>query len=129
MDIYVIGIALFCIIVLLAMMTKGFHQGFVHEITTLISLGAAIFVILLISGIISGFKRGSASNMAIGIILVLIFGVIYRLLKVLLGSINFIADLPLIRWVDSALGLVCGFVEGFALLYLLEYLLRNFLLA
>lgn len=129
MDIYVIGIALFCIIVMLSMMTNGFHKGFAHEVSSLISLAAAIFVILLIAGIIEGYRNGSASNLAIGLLLLVIFGVIYRLIKIFMSSINFIAGLPVIHWLDSILGLAAGLVEGFAILYLLEYLMRNFLLA
>lgn len=129
MDIYVVGIALVAIIIMLSMMTHGFHTGFAHELTSLISLVAAIFVILLISGIIEGWRSGSASNLAVGLILLVIFGVVYRIVKVCMVSINFIANLPVIHWLDSALGLVCGFVEGFAILYVIEYFLRNYLLA
>lgn len=129
MDIYLVGIVVISIIVMLSMMTHGFHTGFAHELTTLVSLVAAIFVILLISGIVNGWRSGSASNLAVGLILLVIFGVVYRLIKIFMTSINFIAGLPVIHWLDSALGLVCGFMEGFAILYVLEYFLRNYLLA
>lgn len=117
------------IAVLVAMMTHGFHSGFAHEISGLVSLIASIFVILLIAGVIQGLRSGKASNLAVGIILLVVFGAIYRIIHIFISSVNFIARLPLINWLDSALGLVAGLLEGFAILYVLEYFLRNYLLA
>lgn len=129
MDLYIVGVAVIMLIVMIAMMTHGFHTGFARELTGLVSLIASIAVILLIAGIVQGFRSGSASNLAIGLILLVVFGVIYRIIHMFIASINFIARLPLINWLDSALGLIAGFVEGFAILYVFEYFLRNFLLA
>lgn len=129
MDIYVVGLAAIALIIMLSMMTHGFRTGFAREVTGLISLVATLFIILLLGGIVDGFRDKSASNLAIGLVLLLLFGVIFRVIHIFMTSVNFIARLPLIRWLDSALGLVTGLLEGFAILYALEYFLRNYLLA
>lgn len=129
MDIYVVGIVVISIAILLAMMTHGFHKGFADEIKGLVTLVASIFVILLIAGIVEGLRGGSASNLTIGLVLLVLFGAIYRFIRIFVTSLHVIAHLPIISWLDSALGLVTGLIEGFAILYVMEYFLRNFLLA
>lgn len=124
-----IGLALIALAVMLAMMTHGYKRGFAKEVNGLISLGASIFVILLLAGIVEGLRSGSASNLAVGLILLVLFGVIYRYIHLFVTSLNFIANLPIIHSLDSAAGLLAGLLEGFAILYVAEYFLRNFLLA
>lgn len=129
MDLYVAGIVVVSLIIMIGMMTHGYHTGFVREVTGLISLVASTLVILLIAGIVEGFRSGNTSGLVVGLILLVIFGVIWRFLHMCISSINFIARLPIIHWLDAVLGLFTGLLEGFAVLYVLEYFLRNFLLA
>lgn len=129
LDIYVVVIVIVSIVILLAMMTHGFHNGAAKELSGIVSLIASLFVLFLLTGIITGLRNGSASNLAIGIIMLILFGIVYRCVHLFVTSINFIAHLPLISWLDHGLGLAAGLFEGFVILYLVEYFLRNYLLA
>lgn len=128
-DVYAVGIVIVMVVIMLATMTHGFHKGFAREISGFVSLIAAMFVILLIAGVTQGFRTANASNLAVGLILFVVFGAIYKIIHLFVTSMNFIAGLPVISWLDSALGLVVGLLEGFAILYILEYFMRNYLLA
>ena len=122
---------IFCIasvIVLMSCMTTGFQKGLVREFNAWISLLAAVVSVLLLSRIVDSIRIESLSKGAEGIILLGILAGAYKLYKLFFTSLDLIAGLPFIRAIDKALGLVMGLIQGFTLLYLIEYLMRNYLL-
>ena len=118
-NVYLALIAAVSIAVLLIFMNHGIRRGFAKELKAVLSLGAGIGVIMLLSGVFAGFRTGKTANLILCVVLLAVFGIVYRLVHLLVSGIGLIARLPIICWLDSALGLV---------LYLLEYLLKNFLL-
>lgn len=114
--------------VLMVMTLQGAKRGFADTFSRVFSLIAAIAVVVLISSVIHGYRNGNLSNLIIGILLLIVLGAVYKLIHAVLTSIRFLAALPVLGIVDKVLGLVVGFLEGFALLYIAEYLLRMYLL-
>ncbi len=114
--------------VLIAMTLRGAKRGFAGTFSQVFSLAVAIVVVVLVSSVIHGYQNGDRSNLIIGILLLIVLGAVYKLIRAVLTSIRFLAALPILGIVDKALGLVIGFIEGFAMLYIAEYLLRMYLL-
>ena len=95
-------------------------------------------VAILLGSMNRGLKKGlwknlraestSGGGLLAGIVMLLFTVTLYKLFHLVFSGLDLIARLPIIRWLDSALGLVLGLIEGFVILYLLEYLLRNYLL-
>lgn len=128
MNFYFFLIIIISVLILIGSVKHGFRKGFVHEVTAVISLTAGLLVISLLSSVIDQFHHQDMTGVIIGIILLAVFGIAYRIAHVFLTSINFLARLPIVRWLDSALGVVSGFLIGFGILYLIEFLLRNYIL-
>ncbi|MBP3217097.1 MAG: CvpA family protein [Lachnospiraceae bacterium] len=128
MNVYFVLFLIIAIAILMGSMTRGFHRGFAREFDNWISMIAAILSLMLIAGIIRDFQNNNFSDLAAGIIMLAVFSVAYKLFHILFSSIGLIARLPLIRIVDKVLGLIMGLISGFTILYVLEYLLRNYIL-
>lgn len=128
MNIYFVLFIIASIAILMGSMTRGFNRGFAKEFDHWISMIAAILSLMLISGIIQDYQNNNLSDVAAGIIMLAVFGVAYKLFHLLFASIGLIARLPLIRIADKALGLIMGLISGFTTLYVIEYLLRNYIL-
>ncbi|MEE8815836.1 MAG: CvpA family protein [Lachnospiraceae bacterium] len=128
MNLYVILIVAVSILLEIGFCVRGFHKGFAHEISAVLSLIFSAVIVVLLSGLLKNITRNSIIGIIWTVIVLIIFIICYRLIHGFLEAINFIAKLPLIRWLDGGLGVVIGFIEGFAILYLIEYLLRNFIL-
>ena len=91
-----------------------------------VSLAAALAAVVLISGMIR--EQSGGTGIVRGILLLIALRIIYRIIKAVLQSLHLFTRLPVLRWVDSMLGLVLGLFEGFAYLYLIEYILRYYIL-
>ncbi len=116
------------VLVLVGMTIHGAHTGFAKLISKVISLMVSIAVVILLSSLVNGYRKGDTSNFLIGVLFLIILGALYKLVHALLTSIRFLAGLPILAGVDKILGVVAGFLEGFAILYIAEYLLRVYLL-
>lgn len=125
---YMILILIIDGLVLIGMTIHGWHKGFVSLVSEAVSLIAAIWAVVLISGAAADWREGGGEDAWLGILFLLVLGVIYKILHRILSSIRWIAGLPVINWLDAVLGVLLGFCEGFAILYALEYLLRMYLL-
>lgn len=125
---YIILILAIDVLAMIAMTIHGWHKGFARLVSKVASLIAAIAVVMLISSIVSGYQKGNASNLIVGILLLIIMGVAYKVIHAILTSIRILAGLPILAGLDKVLGAAIGFLEGFAILYIGEYMLRMYLL-
>lgn len=128
MNIYVVVFVILAIVVLAWNIRSGFHHGFAQTISSLLAVAAAIFVLVLLSGLSGKMQDGSLSGTILGFLMLAVFLILYGIFRVILRAINVLVRLPLIRWLDQGLGAVAGFGKGFLILYVAEYLLRNYLL-
>ncbi len=129
MNLYAVGLAIISLCILFLAMRHGFRKGMVRELDGLLSLLAAIASLTLLAETISGVLEMKFSSMIIGFILLGIVTFLYKIFHLIFASIGLVAHLPVIRGLDKLLGAVVGIAKGIGILYLLEYLLTNYLLA
>ena len=128
MNVYFWILLAIAIIILIKSVQHGFRAGFARELSAVISMLAGLFTISLLTSVYQSFEKENLPALAAGILMLAIFGIVYRIVHVLLRSIGFLARLPVISWLDSALGVVSGLLIGFGILYLIEFFLRNYVL-
>lgn len=113
---------------MIGMTIHGAHKGFAALFSKTVSLLTAVIVVVQLSGIVNNYRTGSGSDVLIGILMLVMLGVVYKIMHAILKSIRFIAGLPVLSGADKVLGVILGFCEGFLILYIAEYLLRMYLL-
>ena len=130
MNIYFVVIIIASVATLLGSMNHGLKKGFANQFDVLVSLILAVCIASLLGNLWRNLHSASTSGggLLAGIVMLLFTVTLYKLFHLVFGGLDIIARLPVIRWLDSALGLLLGLIEGFVILYLLEYLLRNYLL-
>lgn len=127
MNIYLILIIAAGLILMFACIRRGFRNGLIQEFSTLLSLAGAVALIVLAAGLFLGIEDTKIRTF-VGITLLIILAPATHLILLLIRSLRLIVRLPVISWLDALLGAAAGFLEGFALLYAVEYLLRHFIL-
>ena len=128
MDSYIILIVLIDLGVMISMTLHGWRKGLAGLLTEAIALIAAVAVVVMVSSVTGLWEAGDSSGAIFGVVLLIVLGLCYKLVKLILGSIRILSDLPVIHGLNRVLGLAAGFCEGFAILYFLEYLLRAYIL-
>ena len=115
------------LIIVLAMI-HGFKKGLTKEISSLISWAVTLFVMSLVIMLITSFRASQGKNMMITIVILVITGMVYSIVKFVFKPAKVIAKLPLFHFLDQLLGLVVGLAEGFVLVWLMYVLNESGLL-
>lgn len=128
MSVYIVLIVIVDVLILIGMTVHGAHKGFAKLFSGAVSLLIAAFAVIQISGLVNNAERGSGHGLLTGILMLIILGIIYKIVRIILSSIRFLSRLPVLSGLDKVLGVAAGFGEGFIILYVGEYLLRMYLL-
>ena len=107
------------IVIVIATMMGGYKHGMVKEITGVVALGAGLLVIALGIMLFSSFSRGEVTNTVYTVILLVLFGVVYGIVKFLLRSAKAVSRLPILNFLNSVLGAGVGFCKGILVLWIL----------
>lgn len=126
---YEIILMIIAIAVLMGFMTHGFKKGAAAEISSLFSALFALLILYLLTTAWNNFMTEHLGAIFSTILMIVIVVLAYKLLHIFFAGINILAKLPVINWLDKGLGFVVGIIEGFVVLYILEYLLIHYLLA
>lgn len=110
---------LISIIIVIATMIGGYKHGMVKEITGVVALGAGLLVIALGIMLFSSFSRGEVTNTVYTVILLVLFGVVYGIVKFFLRSAKAVSRLPILSFFNSVLGAGVGFCKGILVLWIL----------
>ncbi len=110
------------ILIIIFAAVHGFKKGIIKEIDGMISLVVTLFVMSLVIMLYTSFRNNKEGNMVFTIILLVLVGVIYSIIRFVLKPAKFIAKLPLFRFLDQLLGFVIGVMEGFLAVWLLYIL-------
>lgn len=110
------------IILMLAMVSRGFKKGMVKEITGLISLAVTLFVVSLIIMLYTSFHAEETENMIVTVIILVVVSLIYSLVKIFLKSAKLLSKLPMIKLLDRFLGLFVGAAKGMIILWIIYIL-------
>jgi uncharacterized membrane protein required for colicin V production len=127
LNLYFWLIAVLSVLILVYGAVRGYHNGFVKEAEGLVALVLALASLLLISGLARGVVGDRVSTRALAIALLIVIGLLYSLCRVIFGSLELFAGLPVIRFLDEVLGLAAGAAKAFMLLYVVDYIVKIWL--
>lgn len=100
----------------------GFRRGMTKEIAGLVAWMVTLFVMSMILMIYSRFRAEETGSAIASIILLLIVGLIYGVVRMFFKSVHAISRLPIFHFLDQLLGGVIGFGEGILIIWLLYIL-------
>ena len=83
-------------------------KGLVDEIRMLLSLVISLFVLSLAILLYSSVKEKNNTNIILSILMLLITGLAARLVNLIFKSLSAIAHLPILKLLNSVLGIVVG---------------------
>lgn len=105
--------------------TTGFKKGMVQEIVSLIAMVVAGVCVVLILAAIGSYIDKEIGQVIQMVLVLAVVCLVYRLIHILFTSLELIAKLPVISWVDKLLGTAIGFAEAVVIVGLLVYLIKN----
>lgn len=101
------------------LMCRGYKKGFTKQISEIIALAAAFFVLALLYMLFSSYQAGETVNVVYSIIFLVIFALIHGIVKFFLGSAKAISRLPIIHFLDKVLGIAAGAIKSLLIVWLL----------
>lgn len=113
------------IVLIIWMMVRGFKKGMAKELSGLVALFAAFVVLALGLMIVSSFKQGEMTNTLYSVILLVVFGLAYGVVKFVLRSAKAVSSLPIINFFDSVFGIGVGFCKAILIIWILFMLCAN----
>ncbi|MGN0305642.1 MAG: CvpA family protein [Lachnospiraceae bacterium] len=119
-------IIVFFILVICAV--RGCRKGMTKEITGLVAWAVTLLVISLIIMLYSSLRDNETGNTIYSIVILILIGLIYGVVRLLLKSVKAISKLPIFHLLDQLLGIVVGLGEGILIVWLLYVLSRAGLL-
>ena len=93
-------------------------KGMVDEIRMLLSLVISLFVLSLAILLYSSVKEKNNTNIILSILMLLITGLAARLVNLIFKSLSAIAHLPILKLLNSVLGIVVGMTESIVVLWI-----------
>ena len=115
----IVNVTLLCVVVLaLSMMIRGYNQGMMKELTGLAALIAGLGVLALGIMIFSSFLDGEMTNTIYSVILLVLFGAAYGIVKLILRSAKAVSSLPILSFFDSVLGIVVGLCQAVVIIWI-----------
>jgi len=99
------------ILLLIIRCVTATKRGFVKEVCSLIACFAAGICILLIAFAVRNYINHEKLIFVITLVLLAVFGMIYKVIDGLLTTIKLIASLPVVRLVDKICGVIVGIAE------------------
>ncbi len=105
------------ILIFICRMVTGYQKGMVKELQGFFSFLFSSASIVLICKAISSYLHSETVNLIIAVLLLIILGICFKLLKLVFFSAKTIAKLPVIHFADKILGIVIGAAEVVVMLW------------
>lgn len=106
-------------------MIAGFRKGMVQELISLVAMAVAGVCVVLILGAIGSYLDKEIAQVVKMVAVLLAVCLVYRLVNILFTSLQLIAKLPIVRWLDKVLGIVVGFAEAGLMVMVFIHVLKN----
>jgi len=120
------NVTLLAVVVLTVwMMVRGFKKGMAKELSGLVALFAAFVVLALAIMLVSSFTEGEMTNTLYSVILLVLFGIAYGIVKFILRSAKVVSKLPIINFFDSVLGIGVGLCKAVLVIWIFFMLCTN----
>ena len=121
-----LNITLLAVIILIVwLMIRGYKKGMAKELSGLVALFAAFVVLALAIMLVSSFKQGEMANTVYSLILLVVFGLVYGIVKFILRSAKVVSTLPIIKFFDSILGIGIGLCKALLVIWIVFLLCAN----
>jgi len=99
-----------------------------REISGLVALFAGLFVLAIAIMLITSFSAGEMTNTVYSIILLVLFGAVYGIVKFLLRSAKAVSNLPILHFLDCVMGSVIGVLKSLVIVWIVFLLCEHNLL-
>ena len=99
----------------------GMKKGMVDEIRMLLSLVLSLAILLY-----SSVKEKNTTNIILSVLMLLITGLAARLVNLIFKSLSAIAHLPILKLLNSVLGIVVGMAESIVVLWIIYIVIASF---
>lgn len=96
---------------------RGYKQGMVKAVISLVSLVILCVIVSLLGYGISSYNDGNFFHVALMLILLLVLGTVHILLGVVFFSAKIVVKLPVVHSVDKLLGILFGLLETVLILW------------
>lgn len=124
-----INITLLCVIVLtLVLIVHGYKKGVTKEISGLVALFAGLFVLAIAIMLFTSLSAGEITNTVYSVILLVLFGAAYGIVKFLLRSAKAVSNLPILHFLDCVMGSVIGVLKSLVIVWIVFLLCEHNLL-
>lgn len=100
---------------------SGLKRGMVKELIMLASLIIICIMLALISNALKSYDNGQIFNAFLMIVMLVVLGGVQFLLKPIFFSAKLVVELPIVSWMDKALGMLVGLIETILLLWTLYF--------
>jgi len=108
------------VVILLAvyLMSRGYRKGLTKEISGLVALAVAFFVLALVYMLYSSFQAGEVTNVVYSVIFLILSGAVYGVVKFFLNSAKMLSHLPVVHFLDKVLGIAAGAIKTILIVWL-----------
>ena len=121
-----LNVTLLAVVILMVWMSiRGYKKGMAKELSGLVALFAAFVVLALGLMLVSSFKQGEMTNTLYSVILLVVFGLAYGIVKIILRSAKAVSSLPIIHFLDSVLGIAVGLCKAILVIWVVFMLCAN----
>lgn len=104
---------------------KGFHNGIMKEVVTLLSGIVSLICVALAFFAISSYLVKAMSTLTVCVIGLILLGTVFRLCSLIFRPIMALGNISVIGGVDKVMGAAMGIVEACVLSYLVYYVLNH----
>lgn len=107
------------IIIFILKITGGYKRGMAKEISGLVALVMTLLTLALVIMLFSSFEAGETTNTFYSLLLLVILGIVYGVVKLLLKSARAVSHLPILSFFDHVLGMATGIIKAVLLIWIL----------
>lgn len=105
---------------------KGFGNGIMKEIVTLLSGVVSLVCVALVFFAVSSYMAKAMSTLTVCVIGLILLGILFRLCSLIFRPIMALSNISVIGGLDKLMGAVMGAAEACALSYLVYYFFQKF---
>lgn len=114
------------IILLICRLYRGYKNGFAKEIHGVVSLFMTLIVLSVVFLLVASIMQKNTKTTVIAVVLLLAVSLLYRLLNMVMKSIETLAKLPIIGLVNKLLGAAAGALEILIVFWIMYVIVEGF---
>lgn len=126
MDLQVNILVIIFIVLIIWRIYKGFKNGLAKEINGLVSLFIALIVLSAVLLLIASILEKNIKTIIISIIFLVVVSFVHHLVELLMKSLETIAKMPIINWINMLMGAAAGVLEVVAVFWIMYVLIDMF---